>query len=380
MTVALPSTASATVSGWQVTNWCAPVGACDSTRTYEQGMPIAMFRANGAKNCDSGYGDEASWFNGKTGYSNEGIGFFSSSYFKTLRWMTGEPVYCTGNPYMGESGGIRVPFRYFRYDTTGEWKKTPDYDGAWALGNAIANQSQKLTLTCADASGGIHTAYQDDPQPAASGSSMGTLFNGAYTAGILNSSASISMLRYNFGTNNWPIYNLINDDTNCAFVLSIKMEIATDTLGAEVVREWTGARAMSGLDATWAGRDPSVLDCAATPDFEECGGVAPHVAFCDGLDLVDFATWDNIAPCLIGGPEDYIGGATVVPVDMSSLPFPGTGSCAPLTPGDVMGAPLVIDMCGWYPDVRPIFDVIMTAGLWIAVAGAVIGTRTTGGD
>jgi len=381
ITVILPSAASATVVGWIVTDWCAPhATACDPARTYYQGMPIAMFKANAGRNCaTAGFGNENSYTTPRSGYLNPPDGIYSSPAFKDLRWIVGDPVWCSND------NSLAVPFRYFSNDPVGQWRKNA-WSGVWGLGANVPGYSGLLTVECLASNGTTLTSVTHSTgagggawQGATGTNHVGTgLFGPNFASKTLD--ASKSYQRYNFVSTS-PINTLLNNPTACAFIVRVEVEIPLDTLGAKKTVQWSGARAMSGQPNKYSPVEKPV-NCSGDAQPFECIGQdqAPFVAVCGAINILDSDTWGNLGPCLIGTPADYMEGATVAPIDGSSLPLPGTGTCAPLEPGDILGYPLTIDLCGWYPTVRPMIDVLMTAGLWIAVAGAVMGTRTTGGD
>lgn len=391
ISVALPQSASATVVGWKVTNWCAPV-ACDPTRTYYQGMPRTMFTTNAGRSCASGsigLNNTPTLATNNGGYLNPPEGFFASDKFRdpsqgiqSLRWVAGEPIVCQQNGPTLTDWYITIPFRYYRYDPVKQWIPT-GATGTWELGSNICIDytgtgcvDPTMTLSCSNSANTTFTSYT------ASGLNVQLNFGspGVTSQQQPNSSpvttdGKLSYRSAPIGTDlSTPVTTNFRT-ANCALIVAISFKVPTDTIGGFKEVQWSGARAMNGIQNTWSD-DIETLDCnVTTPPIECVGqGSTPYLVSCSKL-TIDPATWGELGPCIFGTPADYIRGVGALS-DSTSMPLPGTGSCSPWNLGTLFSTPFVLDLCSWYPTARPVIDVLMTAGLWISVIAAVFRTRT----
>lgn len=366
ITVALPQGASAVVVGWKV-NWCAPT-ACVPGATYYDGISNAQFKGNGGRTCANlGAMDPPSLADTKGGYLNPPEGLYSDPRFiNPLRWTFGEPIWCT------DYATFIIPFRYYMYDPTAPWNVTGQtlQLGAAAYSGRPSMAPYNVRLQCMSTTNVIA-----DFNSAAAQSAWGSA-SGGYSGPNARPKTSDGKLSYQalqFSWNGAVQTSAIASATTCAKILSITITVPTDTIGGFKDVQWSGARAINGVENTWGGYE--TLNCNIQNPPQECigKGTTPYLIAC-GTVTIDPGTWGNLGPCIVGTPADYLRGVTALTTTLS-MPLPGTGSCSAWTVGTFMGTPFVIDMCGWYPAARPIFDVLMTAGLWIAVVGSVFRTR-----
>lgn len=375
-----PLSAAATVTGWQV-DWCAPI-ACNPTQTYAQGMPMTTFKTNANKSNCSGFQPSQTQVditNRNGGYLNAPDGLFAASYTDnvTARWTVGEPVWCSN------LNVVTIPLRYFAFNGGQNWNSTPgSYNFSFIAG-------ERLSITCLGSTGTQNTWLSNASSAVKTGASGTGNVNGvtydAPNASMINASFNISTQTGQVnGTGGTTIQGITffnnTGSTGCSTILNITMTVATDTIGGFKTVQWAGARAMNGSPNTWSLDDITNLNCNIQNPPKECVGVptTPYLIACGKVDLLAI-DWTALVECVFGTPEDFQRGIQFLD-DELDLPLPQTASCSPWSPGTVMGANLVIDICGWYPTVRPMLDILMTAGLWIALIASVFRLKNGAGD
>lgn len=376
ISIALPQPASATVVGWRVTNWCAPV-ACTPGANYYDGMLRTTFLANAGTNCstlNNNNNNTPTLVTNNGGYLNPPDGLFTSDKFSNLRWVFGEPLACTegANPYP------LIPFRYFKYDPVAGWVDQAA-TGTAGLGASICAGypscvEPKTELTCTSSTGTTIT-WNSTGTNAQGGASVPVATWKAQNSQQKTSDGKLSYRSIPYTINGLGLTSGFYSATNCFRILNFTMTVPTDTIGGSKKVQWSGARASNGVENTWSD-DFETLNCNIQNPPQECIGqnTTPYLISCGKL-TIDPGTWGELGPCILGTPADYIKGIGALDETLP-MPLPGTGSCAAWTVGSFMGTPFVIDMCGWYPAARPVIDLLMTAGLWIAVVGSVFRTRT----
>lgn len=360
--IALPSSAVATVTGWTV-NWCVP-GSCDPSRTYYQGMSQADFKARAISTCNSSNNNQPVLANEKGGFLQAPEGFFSSDYFKDLRWVVGEPNWC--------GSSVTIPARWYSYDPVGPWKKPGTVATQAYVGASVPNYTASLTMTCLTTAGVIYTNVGTGTSVMSGGALSVSSYANPNTANK-TSDGRVSYIHINI-TTNATMNGGLTSPSGCATLIGFTIVMPTDTIGGTKTVNWSAARAINGASNAWSGIE--TLNCNVQTPPQECigQGTTPYLIAC-GLVTIDPGTWGNLGPCMLGTPADYIRGVGALD-EVVDMPLPGSGSCSPFDAGTMFDTELVIDMCSWYPGVRPVIDVLMTAGLWIAVVGSVVRTRT----
>lgn len=371
-----PTTASATTNNWRV-DWCNP-GPCDPNRTYGQGMPLSQFKATatnptatctGANDTAAGGGNIA---NTKGGWMSPPTGFVSG-YDTQIRYIAGEPSWCAN------TGQIYIPLRYYAF-TKDPWVKGTT-TSHWNFGSANAGGAQ-FQMKCIMNNGSTYT----------SNVMTGTLAATAYSTNAPTiTRPSTTGDQSTYLTQFWKsgdiggpsgsgdMYNRLNltNATACATLLTITIWVGQGGIAGDMKKlDWTAARALNNSENIWSNLNPEKLDCTRETQPQECAGqnVAPFAAACAQV-TIDPSTWRFLGACMIGTPEDYVKGLGSLQ-DVTEWPLPSSGSCSPVYLMTFMSADVVIDVCGWYPGVRPTIDVLMTAGLWISVVVSVFTIRT----
>lgn len=385
--VAIPpaNAAMLTSTGYTI-DWCDP-GPCDPDRQYAEGMPTQYFKDAGGQCGADNNSLITDWTgmtklaNGRGGWANpEGL---LSGYQSTIRWILGEPVWCTSTPTMPavNINNIRIALRYYVIGTERAWKYGPAGTGNAISFGANGQPLVSLTLDCLSTTGTLTSL-------SASGSQiLGDQSVNASTGTIgeqrMSQDGKFSYRTY-FFTLNTAQRTLLNNTTTCDAIRGITVKINNDKAATATtlsIREWSGAYAMRGTPRPWDGNTLEELRCDEIPMENwpiECGEAeaSPFTRACNATNPLDATTWGNLGPCVFGTPDDYIAGATALSeVAVTIFPLPGTGSCGPWSVGTIMGQPFVLDMCSWYMPARPIFDVVMTAGLWASLVWSFFRTR-----
>lgn len=365
-----PANASVLSSQWTEVNWCAP-NACDATAQFGVGMTVAHFKASGGV-CPSvaltATVPVTLNSSGKTGWSQPPSGFIRE-FLEPIRYVFGEPRWCTNAVGTATANNVMFPVRIFSLETDNSGWEFPASRGSFSLGFQLSNT---IELTCISSTGTLNSAT--------GGGTVGTTgspSNDKYTP------TRFTPLGYGVyeyvqvvGT---PVLTLLNNPTNCAAIRSITVTAKPNYNDSTytVTHEWSANRALSGEKQYdyYSAENPN-CDSPLQNRPIECDNldVSPAALACRELSL-DPATWGYIAGCVIGTPEDYLAGSAVGADDLDGLPVPGTGTCAAWTLGNIYGQPFVIDVCSWYPGVRPWFDVILVASIWVSVAAGFFRTK-----